>query len=76
MKICSTIGYEKRHNEALSITDEDEFVQYTLARLGPQPPNFAKIVALNFGQLLTTPAEPLALYAAPGARAPRCRAHS
>jgi len=62
MKICSTIGYEKRHNEALSITDEDEFVDYTLARLGPQPPNFERIVALNHGQLLTTPPEPPALY--------------
>jgi rhodanese-related sulfurtransferase len=63
MKICSTIGFEKRHNNALSITDEDEFVDYTLARLGPQPPNFERIVALNHGQLLTTPAEPPALYA-------------
>jgi glyoxylase-like metal-dependent hydrolase (beta-lactamase superfamily II)/rhodanese-related sulfurtransferase len=62
MKICSTIGFEKRHNEALALTDEDEFVAYTLARLGPQPPNFVKIVGLNHGQLLTTPSEPPALY--------------
>jgi hydroxyacylglutathione hydrolase len=53
MKVSSTIGFERRHNPILSITDEDEFVEQALAGLGPQPPNFRAIVALNRGPLLT-----------------------
>ncbi|MEO8687622.1 MAG: rhodanese-like domain-containing protein, partial [Solirubrobacteraceae bacterium] len=53
MKISSTIGFEKAHNPTLSISDEDEFVEEALAKLGPQPPNFKAIVALNTGPLLT-----------------------
>ncbi len=52
MKICSTIGFEKANNPTLSIADEDEFVDITLAKLGPQPPNFRAIVQENTGQLL------------------------
>ncbi len=62
MKICSTIGYEKQHNPTLSITDEDEFVAQAIAKLGPQPPNFEKIVALNRGPLVAGGAEVAALY--------------
>src|ERR1700691_1294679 len=62
MKICSTVGYEKRHNPTLAIEDEEEFVAQALAKLGPQPPNFEKIVALNRGPLLTTGVEVPALY--------------
>jgi glyoxylase-like metal-dependent hydrolase (beta-lactamase superfamily II)/rhodanese-related sulfurtransferase len=62
MKICSTVGYERQHNPTLAITDEDEFVAHALAKLGPQPPNFQKIVALNRGSLLTTGVEVPALY--------------
>jgi hydroxyacylglutathione hydrolase len=47
LKICSTIGFEKRHNPALAIEDEAEFVARALAGRGPQPPNFQSIVALN-----------------------------
>jgi hydroxyacylglutathione hydrolase len=53
MKICSTIGYERDHNPTLSISDEDEFVEEALAKLGPQPPNFAAIVEMNKGPLVT-----------------------
>jgi hydroxyacylglutathione hydrolase len=53
MKIASTIGYERRHNPTLAIADEDEFVADTLAKLGPQPPNFRAIVELNTGPLVT-----------------------
>src|SRR4051812_18214892 len=53
MKIASTIGFERAHNAALAIGDEDEFVEAALAGLGPQPPNFQSIVALNRGPLLT-----------------------
>ena len=51
MKVSSTIGYERDHNELLRVDDEDEFVERTTAGLGPQPPNFRSIVALNRGPL-------------------------
>ncbi len=53
LKISSTIGYERAANPVLAITDEQEFVDRALAELGPQPPNFEAIVALNRGPLLT-----------------------
>jgi glyoxylase-like metal-dependent hydrolase (beta-lactamase superfamily II)/rhodanese-related sulfurtransferase len=62
MKICSTIGFERTHNPGLAIADEEEFVRDALARLGPQPPNFERIVALNRGPLLTSGVEAPALY--------------
>ncbi len=62
MKICSTVGYEKQHNPTLAIADEEEFVAQALVKLGPQPPNFEKIVALNRGPLLTSGVEVPALY--------------
>jgi glyoxylase-like metal-dependent hydrolase (beta-lactamase superfamily II)/rhodanese-related sulfurtransferase len=62
MKICSTVGFEKRHNPMLRVEDEEEFVSQALANLGPQPPNFEKIVALNRGALLTSGVEVAALY--------------
>jgi hydroxyacylglutathione hydrolase len=62
MKICSTIGYEKQHNLILAIEDEQEFVALAVSKLGPQPPNFEKIVALNRGPLLTSGVEVPALY--------------
>jgi hydroxyacylglutathione hydrolase len=52
MKVASTIGYERTHSELLRIADEDEFVRRSVAALGPQPPNFKNIVALNRGPLL------------------------
>jgi rhodanese-related sulfurtransferase/glyoxylase-like metal-dependent hydrolase (beta-lactamase superfamily II) len=61
LKISSTIGYERRHNDALTIEDEDEFVERALDGLGPQPPNFEAIVAINRGPLVTTGAEVLPL---------------
>ena len=62
MKISSTIGYERAHQASLQITDEDAFVDETTAALGPQPPNFENIVALNRGPLLreSVEAHPLA----------------
>jgi hydroxyacylglutathione hydrolase len=58
MKVASTIGYERRHNELLAIDDEDEFVERTTSGLGPQPPNFQAIVAINRGPLFTGAPEP------------------
>ncbi len=62
MKICSTIGYERQHNATLDISDEERFVEEAVAKLGPQPPNFQKIVDLNRGPLLTRGVEVPALY--------------
>jgi glyoxylase-like metal-dependent hydrolase (beta-lactamase superfamily II)/rhodanese-related sulfurtransferase len=52
MKVASTIGYERAHNDLLRIDSVDAFVERALATLGPQPPNFRNIVALNRGPLL------------------------
>ncbi|MEA2421759.1 MAG: hydroxyacylglutathione hydrolase [Thermoleophilaceae bacterium] len=57
MKVSSTVGYERRHNELLAVEDEDSFVEQALATLGPQPPNFEAVVELNRGPLLTTGVE-------------------
>ena len=61
MKVSSTIGFERRHNDLLAVDGEDEFVERSLAKLGPQPPNFQAIVDLNRGPLLTTGVEVLPL---------------
>ena len=53
MKISSTIAYERANNELLRVDDEDDFVRRTTSTLGPQPPNFQTIVALNRGPLHT-----------------------
>jgi rhodanese-related sulfurtransferase len=57
MKVSSTIGFERHHNRLLNIDDEQDFVDETLAALGPQPPNFKAIVALNKGPLVTAGVE-------------------
>jgi hydroxyacylglutathione hydrolase len=57
MKVSSTVGYEQRHNPLLNDLGEDAFVERTLASLGPQPPNFEAVVALNRGPLLTSGVE-------------------
>ncbi len=53
LKVASTIGFERRHNEMLAIEDEQEFIDASVAKLGAQPPNFKAIVDLNHGPLLT-----------------------
>ncbi len=53
LKVASTIGFERRHNDMLAIEDEQQFVDASIAKLGAQPPNFKAIVALNHGPLLT-----------------------
>jgi glyoxylase-like metal-dependent hydrolase (beta-lactamase superfamily II)/rhodanese-related sulfurtransferase len=53
MKVSSTIGFERRHNDVLAIPEEDEFVQTVTDGLPPQPPNFERVVALNRGPLVT-----------------------
>ncbi len=61
MKVSSTIGYERLHNELLGLEGEDDFVSRSLAKLGPQPPNFQAIVDINRGALVTTGVEVLPL---------------
>ena len=51
LKVSSTIGFERRHNELLRVRDEDEFVARATSALRPQPPNFQAIVAINRGPL-------------------------
>ena len=58
LKVSSTIGYERDHNPTLAIDDEERFVEEAIAKLGPQPPNFQNIVAINRGPLFTATADP------------------
>jgi hydroxyacylglutathione hydrolase len=61
LKIASTIGFERANQSLLSVDDEAEFVRRTTSTLGPQPPNFKNIVAINRGPLMmeTVDAHPL-----------------
>jgi hydroxyacylglutathione hydrolase len=58
LKVSSTVGYERRHNELLGIEDEDAFVERTTTSLQPQPPNFRAIVELNRGPLVHEDVDP------------------
>jgi hydroxyacylglutathione hydrolase len=49
MKVSSTIGFERRHNDMLRETDEDRFVERAIGSLPPQPPNFQAVVDINRG---------------------------
>jgi len=48
-KPWSTIGFEKRYNEAFGIEDEAGFVRFMTAEIPPAPPEAAKIRAANSG---------------------------
>ncbi len=61
MKVSTTVGYERAHNDLLAETDVERFVERSIAKLGPQPPNFKAIVALNRGPLLTAGVEVMPL---------------
>ncbi len=52
-KTSTTLGYELRSNELLTVDSEQDFVEASLQRIGAQPPNFENIVAINRGELLT-----------------------
>jgi hydroxyacylglutathione hydrolase len=49
-KPSSTLGFEKRHNRAFKIEDEDEFVRYMLNSIPDVPPNASVIRAANEGR--------------------------
>jgi hydroxyacylglutathione hydrolase len=47
----STIGFEKRFNNAFRIADEAEFVRTMLADIPPPPPQAAELRAINSGRM-------------------------
>jgi hydroxyacylglutathione hydrolase len=49
LKTSSTIGYERRHNSALHVGSQLEFVRALNANLPQRPPNMENIVSLNRG---------------------------
>ena len=51
-KPSSTIGFERRHNEAFRIDDEAAFVRFMLAEIPPPPPEAAALRAANSGRAL------------------------
>jgi hydroxyacylglutathione hydrolase len=51
-KPISTIGFEKRHNKAFRIGDENAFLDFMLADIPPPPPQAAQIRAANSGALV------------------------
>ncbi|HLJ66693.1 MAG TPA: rhodanese-like domain-containing protein [Chloroflexota bacterium] len=48
----TTVGYEKRFNEALRRSERDAFIRFMNENLPERPPNMAKIVEANRGPLL------------------------
>lgn len=48
-KPWSSIGFEKRYNQALMIEDEAEFIRFMLAEIPPAPAEAARIRAANAG---------------------------
>jgi hydroxyacylglutathione hydrolase len=61
LKSSSTIGFERRHNRALQIADEAEFIEDQVGSLGDKPPNIERIVDLNRGPLVEDFGTPAAL---------------
>lgn len=49
----TTIGYERRFNDALQIEERGEFVRYMSENLPQRPPNMMRIVEVNRGPLVT-----------------------
>ena len=50
----STIGFERRYNKALGITDRDAFIAHMLRDTPARPPNAALVRAENLGLELAT----------------------
>ena len=48
-KPSTTIGFERRFNPTLQITDVDAFIAESAAISAPKPPNLARIVEANRG---------------------------
>ena len=54
-KASSTIGFERRFNPAMTIPNEEEFVEESAGRSQLRPPNMERIVALNCGPFVGKP---------------------
>ena len=52
LKTSSTIGFERRHNQALAFSEEADFIEDAVASIGDRPPNVEYIVSLNRGPLV------------------------
>jgi glyoxylase-like metal-dependent hydrolase (beta-lactamase superfamily II) len=50
----STVGFERRHNKALGITDRDAFIAHMLRDTPPRPPDAARVRAENLGLEVAT----------------------
>jgi hydroxyacylglutathione hydrolase len=61
LKTSSTIGFERRHNRALALTDEAAFIEDAVGSIGERPPNVEYIVALNRGPLIESIGSPARL---------------
>jgi hydroxyacylglutathione hydrolase len=64
-KASTTIGFERRFNPALLVDDVNEFILASAGISAPRPPNMERIVELNRGPFVGTPAEPAELTAPP-----------
>lgn len=51
----STIGFERRHNNAFRIDNEVEFVSFMLNDIPPAPPGASRVRAINSGRPPATP---------------------
>jgi glyoxylase-like metal-dependent hydrolase (beta-lactamase superfamily II)/rhodanese-related sulfurtransferase len=65
-KASTTIGFERRFNPMLRIGAVDEFVAESASIGAPKPPNLERIVALNRGPWVASPAPLDELAAPPG----------
>jgi len=54
-KASSTIGFERRFNHAMTIANEDVFVEESAGGSQLRPPNMERIVALNRGPFVGAP---------------------
>ena len=48
-KPTSTIGFERKFNQAIQINNQDQFVRYMLQNIPTPPPDAARIRAVNLG---------------------------
>jgi hydroxyacylglutathione hydrolase len=48
-KPLSTIGFERKYNQAFRIDDRDAFVRFMLQDIPPSPPRAEQIRAVNLG---------------------------
>jgi hydroxyacylglutathione hydrolase len=64
-KASTTIGFERRFNQALATDDVTEFVTSSTSVASPRPPNMERIVELNRGAFLGSLPDPSDLRAPP-----------